>query len=544
MDAPVVLVETVGSRQMVAVASTEAESHGIRAGMPLAEARAICPALRDAPCDPQRDRRALEALGRWMMRFSPTVAVDDGTTNPAADGHRAPASAAPAARQTAVVFLDVTGCERLFRGLANLTARVDLAMRMLGLRASIATAPTAGAAYALASCGKTSGVIVGAPQLREALVPLPVESLRIDADTAAMLHQLGIHTAGRLFSMPRDQLVARFGQPLIRRIDQVLGRIDEPLPWLVWESSVQAAADFDAPLASLEAIWTVTRRLLEQIAAELRRRGRGAKLLKLELCHADGPPLRKNVSLAAASRDPDRLFPLLRCAIDSILEDIARPSAGPNFTRCDGTERSTRDGFTGIHISVPVIEKMGNRQMLLTGRDEYGAAAELDQLLEKLVLRLGDDAVVHVRPVESHIPEKAYAMHSVRHGWQTHTSAAATAADAQASSATTGAPDVLLPAPGPARWESRPLCLLPRPDEICVMVSPSHDRDGRPVAITHRGTFRRVACAIGPERIAGQWWEGHNRTRDYFIVETEDGLRWWLFRVRETGRWYMHGQFC
>jgi protein ImuB len=75
------------------------------------------------------------------------------------------------------------------------------------------------------------------------------------------------------------------------------------------------------------------------------------------------------------------------------------------------------------------------------------------------------------------------------------------------------------------------------------MVSPSHDREGRPVLFAHHGEVHRLAHAVGPERIAGQWWQGHLKTRDYFDVEDEDGKRFWLFRVAETGRWFLHGEY-
>lgn len=76
------------------------------------------------------------------------------------------------------------------------------------------------------------------------------------------------------------------------------------------------------------------------------------------------------------------------------------------------------------------------------------------------------------------------------------------------------------------------------------MVAPSHDRDGRPISITQAGRVRRVVHALGPERIAGQWWEGHTKTRDYFAIEDEAGQRNWIFRVQETGKWYVHGNFA
>ena len=75
------------------------------------------------------------------------------------------------------------------------------------------------------------------------------------------------------------------------------------------------------------------------------------------------------------------------------------------------------------------------------------------------------------------------------------------------------------------------------------MVCPSDDCDGRPISFTRNGQVYPVSYAIGPERIAGQWWQGHNKTRDYFAVEDPSGRRWWVFRVRETTQWYWHGAF-
>lgn len=75
------------------------------------------------------------------------------------------------------------------------------------------------------------------------------------------------------------------------------------------------------------------------------------------------------------------------------------------------------------------------------------------------------------------------------------------------------------------------------------MVSPSDDAEGQPVAFTFEREVRRVVHAVGPERIAGQWWEGNDKTRDYFDVEETKGRRFWIFRVRQTGKWYLHGMF-
>ena len=95
--------------------------------------------------------------------------------------------------------------------------------------------------------------------------------------------------------------------------------------------------------------------------------------------------------------------------------------------------------------------------------------------------------------------------------------------------------------------------------------------------ITWRRVRRRIVRAEGPERIAPAWWESFappaarlpaaspdpDSTRDYYLVETATGARYWVFRaglyIGETGedetveedetdnapdrapRWFMHG---
>jgi protein ImuB len=62
----------------------------------------------------------------------------------------------------------------------------------------------------------------------------------------------------------------------------------------------------------------------------------------------------------------------------------------------------------------------------------------------------------------------------------------------------------------------------------------------------------RLVHVLGPERIAGEWWRGHHKTRDYYDVTDESGNRFWVFRVMSLSkpqadtigvRWFLHGLF-
>ena len=66
-------------------------------------------------------------------------------------------------------------------------------------------------------------------QESEALAPLPIEALRLSPETCATLRRLGFKSVGALLDKPRAPFAARFPAELLRRLDQALGRIDEPL---------------------------------------------------------------------------------------------------------------------------------------------------------------------------------------------------------------------------------------------------------------------------------------------------------------------------
>jgi protein ImuB len=67
--------------------------------------------------------------------------------------------------------------------------------------------------------------------------------------------------------------------------------------------------------------------------------------------------------------------------------------------------------------------------------------------------------------------------------------------------------------------------------------------EGPPVRFQWMGVERQVACSWGPERIATGWWRGRDVQRDYYVVETTDGARFWIFRCRDDGQWFLHGCF-
>src|SRR5207248_5677028 len=92
----------------------------------------------------------------------------------------------------------------------------------------------------------------------------------------------------------------------------------------------------------------------------------------------------------------------------------------------------------------------------------------------------------------------------------------------------------------PAPLLPRPLSIWPEPIAIEVLAS---FPDGLPQRFTWAGVEQQVAHGWGPERIETGWWRGADVGRDYYVVETTTGERFWLFRTLPDGSWFLHGIF-
>jgi protein ImuB len=160
---------------------------------------------------------------------------------------------------------------------------------------------------------------------------------------------------------------------------------------------------------------------------------------------------------------------------------------------------------------------------------------DLARLAETLRVRMGEEAVVRATPTECYVAEAAWEEKEELAGGERR-------ATTDPRRATRDTP--LTPRASRLATPHSPL-LLHFPTELRVLVAPSHDRDGRPVQIVESdGRTHRIVHAIGPHRVAPLWWTGHDKTRDYFEVEDETGLRTWVFRVCETNRWFKQGIFA
>ncbi|MEL6523580.1 MAG: DNA polymerase Y family protein [Pseudomonadota bacterium] len=486
-DLPVVLATEGPHGPVIHATSRAARLAGVVEGARVVDAKPLCPELRVDYADLAGDRAALDRLVLWMRRWCPWT-VRDGARG---------------------VILDITGADHLFGGEAAMLADMEAALSLLGLTAGLAVAPTWGAAWALARHG-TVRTVCAEGQVGEALAPLPVAALRLDAETLLLLRRLGLKTIGALMEIPRLSLTRRFARAALHenplmRLDQALGRLAEPV------SSVEALPPFRVLARLAEPVQDPTPHLpdlCEDLCTALAERGMGCRRLALTVYRSDGEVSVVEVATSSPSRDPAHLHRLF----DDKLERI-----NPGF------------GFDLITLQAGGVEPVAEAQAGLEG--EADEDLHLAQLVDRLTARFGAKSVT--RPVlrESHVPERAEA-------WARALTDGADATVAQGRR------------PGLPSSRDRPQRLLDRPEEVRVLYAVP---EGPPAQFTWRRQAHKVVRFEGPERVAPEWWQDRpgTRLRDYFKVEDQSGRRLWLYREGLHGdgrgddpRWFVHGMFA
>lgn len=105
------------------------------------------------------------------------------------------------------------------------------------------------------------------------LVSLPVAALRLEGRTVDALKKLGLKYIGDVIDAPRAPLTRRFGPELLLRLDQALGREEEPVSPRRPVASLSAESRLIEPIGTEEQILAVTRQVALSLQPSLEARG-------------------------------------------------------------------------------------------------------------------------------------------------------------------------------------------------------------------------------------------------------------------------------
>jgi protein ImuB len=536
---PLALLEKHGAIKRVAALDEPAMRAGIYLHQPLADALAVYPKLICADAEPDAVEGALAALAIWAQRYSPATAA----TPPGG------------------LWLDITGSAHLWGGEEGLAEDLIARLEARGVPARAAIAPTFGAAYALAHHARRSLIIPPHPSplpqgereqvaaaatafplpswerdrvrgsynddLAAMLAPLPIERLRISEETASVLRKLGLSTIGDVQKQPRAGMARRFPD-LLPQLDKAIGLAPEAIAFLQPPTPWVERMRFADPIAAPEDLERATLTLLHGLCARMQAKRQGGKLFEASFFRSDGGVEIQTVKTALPVRDAVRIFRLFREKLGLV---------DPGF------------GVDVIALTAAHVEPLEAEQANILRKVKSAAGAEdLAVLIDALENRLGDGRVYRLGHRESYIPERA--LKKVPPLDQSSRPGSTRPSRHKKPTSQYEALDGRV-RPGhdkeAAEMAERPIRLFLRPQPIDVTAAIP---DAPPALFRWRKVVHRIVRAEGPERIAPEWWLGEKEpVRDYYRVESEHGMRFWVFREGLYGgerlpRWYLQGVFA
>lgn len=335
-----------------------------------------------------------------------------------------------------------------------------------------------------------------------ALQALPTHSLTTlqialsDTPLAAtwveQLQRLGISQLAQLLALPRAELTRRFGQEVLKFIQQLQQSSAYGLtPFLPSEG-------FDI---QLEFVWQPTlwthllkplANLLLQLEHFLRKRQLQAHRLDLQLQLQEHADVTLQIHAAAGEYLQLQWLKLL----NQKLESLVLPS-GVRRVRLQALQLQARQQ---------------HNQVLWQEHKTAGSQQTSAQLLALLQARLGSDAIKQPQALTGHQIELATQtqFNWAALEWQPSTLIPSPMAPPEA------APPVL-----PARWTCRPLFLHTMPQLL-------------PLGCRKVGRI---------ERLCSPWWLGQVEQRDYFVAQSPSQQWLWCFKDAQ-GQYFSHGGFA
>lgn len=476
---------------IVAVDDTAARI-GLEPGIPLANARAMCPDLNVIDEDKAADSQTLNAIADWCDRFTPLVALDPPHG----------------------LFLDVTGCSHLFGGER---AMMNLLCRLLidqGFAVNAAIAGTPACARTLTRGIKAAIVPDGGEA--EAVRALPLFALGAADEITRGLRRAGLKTIGDVAGREPHEITARFGAGFTALLQQALGQGDHPISPRKPAPDYVVEKRFPEPVASDVTIAATLDWLAQMLISVMERDGKGARRLEASFFRTDGTVFLISVEAGRPVTQTRTVARLFREKLDALADPL-----DPGF------------GFDLIRLSASHAETVLQEQRDLDAHAHDGD--ELAGLIDRIAARIGARRVIVYLPQDTHIPEQGALPVSAQH-YLDKAFAATWAARVESE------PPL------------RPLRMFdpPEPVEVMAMFPDGPPAKFKWRRVSHRVVHMEGPERIAMEwwRLVSEAASREGYTRDYFRVESEEGGRFWLYRhgiykreVREFG-WFMQGIFA
>ena len=261
----------------------EARAYGVRGGMPVREARSMCPQLIVVDGTFGAYTEYSKAVFTIFESYTPVVerlSIDEA-------------------------FMDVTGSIHLFGTPADIgrAIRSDV-KRETGLAVSVGATPRKFLSKIASQVAKPDGLIVVNPgEELEFLHPLPVSYLwGVGPVTKRRLNDLGIHTIGDIAATPQDSMVSMLGSAHATHLYALSHNLDpRPVETRRKAKSLSAQSAMRAKIRTIDELVPVLNRLTDRVASRMRAKDLSARTVTIKVRFGDLSSITRATTMPAST---------------------------------------------------------------------------------------------------------------------------------------------------------------------------------------------------------------------------------------------------
>jgi protein ImuB len=485
---PLVIHAGPAQRPTIYAVNSAAREAGLKLGMALAAARAVCGTLTAMPRSLDKEESALQRLAIQLAQFTPSVTIDQASHG---------------------IMLEVSTSMMLFGGIAKLIGEVRCTVRTQGFQALVGIAPTPMAAQLLARLTQyqpSTRMCRDVGQLTERLADVPLALFNWPHETINTLATLGLTRIKDLYRLPRHGLQQRFGDTVLNDLDRARGLAGDPRQYIVLPENFTSGREFLFEIHEIERLMPFAETMFIEMEGFLRARGTATANVVVTLKHGRNATTQITLGTREPARHATHWLRLL----------------GEKFSRSELAAAVIEMSVCADQLC-PYLAKTNN----LLRNTPVNKQESISNLMDRLAARLGEKAVYQIEVNNDHRPEFAWrkrfdtnpltaASGQIRQRQSHAYSSAATSSAITARRATVG---------------RRPSWILREPRALVGSDVPQYHGP--------------LTLLTGPERIETGWWDGKPVARDYFVAQNPQQEVCWIYRDYRFGsKWYLHGLFA
>lgn len=362
---PVIVGGHPDTRGVVSTCSYEARRYGVKSAMPLSMARRMCPQAVFLPVNMKLYKQVSSHIMRIMAEYTPLIepiSIDEA-------------------------FLDVGGSKRLFGTAECVALRIKQRVwQEQGLHISMGISCNKFLAKLATELGKPDGLkVISEGDIPDILTPLPVGYLwGVGEKTLAELNRRGIKTIGDLRQVSTIALESLLGSVAPRLLQLADGIDNRKVEATTEPGSLGKEITFTEDIDDYTYLLNQLLDFTDQLTKRLRQRNLIARTMVVKIRYSDFRTITRSQTLAEAT-DSERV---IYGQVEQLMNKI--------------DTRGKKVRLIGLSLSN--LSRPDLRQETLFD-EKQREERKLDQALDKLKERFGDDVIVRAIRLTANKPD-------------------------------------------------------------------------------------------------------------------------------------------